>query len=158
MSQSKIDEINARRDAARAMRASMDKAIAEMRARLEDYEAATAAIAQAAGIEVLRDGSGGITTRKRGGRKFGDINKNWRRVLGVLKDSRPDGFTVSDVVSVAAFEGSKLRPSAASARIKALLERNLVGPTDRKVADVDLFRVTGEAVHRFGLGQGSLEL
>lgn len=158
MSESKIAEINARRDAARAMRAAMDQTIAEMRAKLEAYEAETAVIAQAAGIEVLRDGTGGIALRRRDGRKFGDINKNWRRVLGTLKNSRPDGFTVADVVSVAAFEGTRLRPSAASARIRALLERNLVGPTERKVAGVDLYRVTGEAVHRFALGQASLDL
>lgn len=160
MSADKIALIQGRRETARAMRAEIEAQVRRLRQDLENYEAETASIAIAAGVEVLADGSqrGGLVARRRGGRKFGDINNRWRRLLGVLKESRPDGFTLDDVSAVAAFEGLSLRKSDAAARVRALTERHLVTKTGTSIAGRDLHRVTGEAIARFSLGQQTLDL
>lgn len=162
MSADKILLIQQRRETAKAMRLEVEAQVRRLRQELDDYEAETAQIAIASGMEVLSDGShksdGGITARRRRGRKFGDINNRWRRLLGVLKESRPDGFTLDDVSNVATFEGLSLRKSDAAARVRALSERNLVAATGRAIAGRDLYRVTGEAIARFNLGQQTLDL
>lgn len=109
--------------------------------KLRGMEEMARAMGSAAKRETLSSG-------KVGGRQPGSITKAWRRVLGSLVMREGDWFDANDVVKVVGnLESREIRPSEVRRIFKKYEENGYV-----ETNDSGHFRITDEAVAKFGLG------
>ena len=102
-------------------------------------------MARAMGAPAKRES---VSTGKVGGRQPGSITKSWRRVLGSLLMREGDWFDANDVVNVVLnLERREIRPSEVRRIFKNYEENGYVETSDK-----GQFRITEEAVTKFGLG------
>jgi hypothetical protein len=106
-------------------------------------------MARAMGSPVKRSPAGeGTSSGKVGGRQPGSITKTWRRVLGSLLMREGDWFSAHDVTDVVRnLERREIRPSEVRRIFKTYEANGYVEQNDR-----GQFRITDEAVAKFGLG------
>jgi hypothetical protein len=100
----------------------------------------------------LDDGSAGLEDvlgveppeNKRGGRQPGAISKQWRTILNDILDNQP--VDIEGIVLLAVRHGLELQHGSALSRMRHYIELGYV-----EDAGEGRYRVTSEAVNRFGL-------
>jgi hypothetical protein len=121
--------------------ADMERKLELERAKLEGY----IEMARAMGSPAKRESA---TSGKVGGRQPGSITKTWRRVLGALMLREGDWFSAHDAALVVErLEHREIRPSEVRRIFKNYLEYGYVEQNE-----IGQFRITDEAVAKFGLG------
>lgn len=138
---------------------ALDKIIAEKRAerdallekaRLLDAEVSALELAAELRPATTPSRAGkraGVTGRKGGGRKPGDISHAWREILmSVYQASAPHSY--DEISAVAAGRGNDLAMSSVRDRVRNLVQTGLMAGDAR-----DGFTVTQDAAERFGFAK-----
>lgn len=134
---------------------ALDKIIGEKRAEAESLrervrvlDAELAALELAAQLRPATKGSvGGKPTRRGGGRRPGDISKDWRQILGrVYAMGVPVGY--EQIMGAAAALGNELADSSVRDRVRNMVKTGLMAG-DAKEG----FVVTEDAAERFGFAK-----
>jgi uncharacterized coiled-coil protein SlyX len=81
--------------------------------------------------------------RSGGGRRPGDISRDWRAILGAIY-SRGNAVSYEDVAAVAAEQGNDLAPSSVRDRVRNMVKTGLMEGNPQ-----DGFTVTEDAAERF---------
>ncbi|MFW5655339.1 MAG: hypothetical protein ACOCYW_06795 [Roseicyclus sp.] len=134
---------------------ALDKMISDKRAEAENLrgrirvlEAELAALELAAQLRpATKGGVGGKASRHGGGRRPGDISKDWRQILArVYATGAPVGY--EQIMSIAAELGNNLADSSVRDRVRNMVKTGLMAGNAK-----DGFFVTEDAAERFSFAK-----